>query len=48
MRPKDSHYGQTPAALEAQLLGFLGLGIVARASVFCLRPTSQVLTATRP
>jgi hypothetical protein len=39
----DSHNGLTPAAFEARVLGFLGLGIVGLGSVFCLPPISQDL-----
>jgi hypothetical protein len=36
MRPKDPHHGLKPAAFEARILRFLGLGLVALGVVFCL------------
>jgi hypothetical protein len=41
MGQKDSPNGQTPAAFEARVLGFLGLAIVALGSIFCLPPIPQ-------
>jgi hypothetical protein len=41
MGPKEPHDGLTPAAFEARVLGFLGLGIVALGVVFCLPPIPQ-------
>jgi hypothetical protein len=43
MGPEDSHNGLKPAAFEARVLGFLGLGIVALGVVFCLPPIPQDL-----
>src|SRR5262245_15202615 len=40
----DSRTGLTPAAFEARVLGFLGLGIVALGLVFCLSPIPQDLS----
>ena len=44
MGPKDPPAGLTPAAFEARVLGFFGLGIVALGVVFCLPPISQDLS----
>jgi hypothetical protein len=44
MGPQDSPAGLTPAAFEARVLGFLGLGIVALGVVFCLPPLPQDLS----
>jgi hypothetical protein len=41
MGPKDSHNGLTPAAFEARVLGFLGLGIFVLGFLFCLTPIPQ-------
>jgi len=38
---EDSHGGLTPAAFEARILGFIGLGIVGLGSLFCLPPIPQ-------
>jgi hypothetical protein len=43
MGPEDSHNGLKPAAFEARVLGFLGLGIVALGIDFCLPPIPQNL-----
>jgi hypothetical protein len=44
MGPEDPHHGLKPAAFEARVLGFLGLGIVALGVVFCLPPIPQDLS----
>jgi hypothetical protein len=41
MRSGNAHIGLTPAAFEARVLGFLGLGIVGLGGVFCLPPIPQ-------
>jgi hypothetical protein len=41
MGPKDPPNGLTPAAFEARVLAFLGLGIVALGVIFCLPPIPQ-------
>jgi hypothetical protein len=41
MRSEDSPNGLTPAAFEARVLVFLGLGIVVLGFVFCLAPIPQ-------
>jgi hypothetical protein len=41
MGSSHSQRGLTSAAFEARVLGFLGLGIVALASIFCLPPIPQ-------
>jgi hypothetical protein len=40
MGPQD-YKGQTPAAFEARVLGFIGLAIVVLAGIFCLPPIPQ-------
>jgi hypothetical protein len=41
MGPENSANGQAPAAVEARILGFLGVGIAALGGVFCLPPIPQ-------
>jgi hypothetical protein len=41
MKPEEPRPSLTPAAFEARVLGFLGLGIVALGVVFCLPPIPQ-------
>ena len=41
MGPEDPHHGLKPAAFEARVLGFLGLGIVVLGFLFCLPPIPQ-------
>ena len=44
MGPEEPRHGLKPAAFEARVLGFLGLGIVALGIVFCLPPIPQDLS----